>query len=197
MSFTTGGLFIPESVQLAALYRDLCDWTAVREKVLTENLLQARTMNTLKRVSREVISRLKTLRPDELDFFIAASHQEQAYLLWVAMCRRYKFIADFATEVLREHYIMLNSDLTYEDFDAFFNRKSEWHTELDGISQATRSKLRQVLFKILREADLLTADNRINAAMFSPGTLQLIHRGGSRELMYFPVFEFELKGMAQ
>ncbi len=195
MSFTTGSLFHRESVELAALYLDLGDWNSVRDKVIAENLLQARTLNTLKRVCREVISRLKTLSPDELEFLVEGNHQEQAYMLWLAVCRRYRFIADFAVEVLRERYITLKNDLTHEDFDSFFNRKSEWHLELDEITPATRGKLRQVLFKILREADLLTANNMIHAAMLTPGLLDLIHQDGGGEIMYFPVFESEVKGM--
>ncbi len=197
MSFTTGNLFHRESVKLAGLYLDLHDWKAVQERVISENLLQARTLNTLKRVCREVISRIRTLGPDELNFLVAASHQEQAYLLWLATCRQYKFIADFAVEVLRERYITLKNDLTHEDFDSFFNRKSEWHEELDRITPATRSKLRQVLFKILREADLLTANNLIHAALLSPRLLKLILRGNRGEVLLFPVFESEVWGAKQ
>ena len=197
MSFTTGSLFHQESVRLAALYLELGDWNAVRDKVITENLLQTRTLNTLKRVCREVISRLKTLSSGELEYLLEGSHQEQGYLLWLAVCRRYKFIADFAVEVLRERYLSLKSDLNHEDFDIFFNRKSEWHLELDEITPATRSKLRQVLFKMLREADLLTANNIILAAMFGSGLLELIYQGNRREFLFLPVFESELKGMAQ
>jgi len=197
MSFTTGSLFHRESVKLASLYRDLGDWNAVRDKAIAENLLQTRTLNTLKRVCREVISRLKTLSSGELEFLVDGSHQEQAYLLWLAVCRRYRFIADFAIEVLQDRYITLKTDLSYTDFDSFFNRKSEWYSELDKIRPATRSKLRQVLFKILREADLLTANNMINAAMLSPRLLDVIHRGRCGDISYFPVFESDLKRMAQ
>ena len=197
MSFTTGGLFHRESVQLAALYRDLDDWQAVHDRVIAENILQTRTVSTLKRVYREIASRLKTLNPTELAFLLEGSHQEQAYLLWLAVCRRYSFIADFAVEVLRERYITLKNDVTYDDFDAFFNQKSEWHPELDNISRATRSKLRQVLFRILREADLLSANNTINAALLNPRLLEVILQAGRREVVYFPVFESDLKGVAQ
>ena len=195
MSFTTGSLFHRESVRLAALYLDLGDWNAVRDKVITENLLQTRTLNTLKRVCREIISRLKTLSRGELELIVEGYHQEQGYLLWLAVCRRYSFIADFAVEVLRERYITLKNDLNYEDFDFFFNRKSEWSLELDKITPATRSKLRQVLFKMLREADLLTANTMIHAAMLSSRLLELIYQSSLRDLLYFPVFESELKGM--
>lgn len=197
MSFTTGSLFHRESVMLAALYLDLGDWNSVRDKVITDNVLQTRTLNTLKRVCREVISRLKTLNPSELEFLLETSHQEQAYLLWLAVCRRYRFIADFAIEVLRERYITLKTDLNYEDYDSFFNQKSEWHSELDEIRPVTRSKLRQVLFKILREADLLSANNIISAAMLSQQLIDLISRGNRREILYFPIFESDLKRMVR
>ncbi|AUZ76299.1 DUF1819 family protein [Aeromonas sp. ASNIH6] len=197
MSFTTGSLFHRESVELTALYLDLGDWSSVRDKVIAENLLQTRTLNTLKRVCREIISRLRTLSSDELEFLVEGSHQEQAYLLWLAVCRRYRFIADFAVEVLRERYITLKSDLTHEDFDSFFNRKYEWHLELGEITPATRGKLRQVLFKMLREADLLTANSMIHTAMLSPKLLSLIQRGSHRDILHFPVFESDVKGMKQ
>lgn len=196
MSFTTGGLFHREAVKLAALYLDLGDWNFVRDRVIAENLLQARTLNTLKRMCREVVSRLETLSLGEIEFLTEGSHQEQSYLLWLAVCRRYRFIADFAVEVLRERYITLKTDLSYEDFDSFFNRKAEWHPELDKITPMTRSKLRQVLFKILREADLLTANNMINAAMLSPRLVDVIHRGSRRDVLCFPIFESDLKGMS-
>jgi hypothetical protein len=195
MSFTTGSLFHRESVELATLYLDLGDWNAVRDKVIAENLLQTRTLNTLKRVCREVISRLRTFSREELEFLVEGSHQEQGYLLWLAVCRRYRFIADFATEVLRERYLTLKHDLTHEDFDSFFNRKSDWHLELDEITPATRGKLRQVLFKMLREADLLTVNNMIHAAMLSPRLLDLIHQDGHRDVLCFPVFESDVKEM--
>ncbi len=194
-SFTTGGLFRRESVKLAGLYLELGDWISVRDRVVAENLLQFRTLGTSKRICREVVSRLKTLSPDELEFLVETNHPEQAYLLWIAVCRRHKFIADFAVEVLRERYITLKPDLTCEDFDSFLNRKSEWHSNLDEIRPATRNKLRQVLFKMLREADLLTAGNTINPAMPGPNLIDLIVRGNRRDLSFFPAFESDLKEM--
>ena len=197
MSFTTGSLFHRESVKLAALYLELGDWNAVRDKVISNNLLQTRTLNTLKRVCREVISRLKTLSIEELDFLVEANPQEQGYLLWLATCRRYRFIADFAIEVLRERYITLKTDVNHEDFDSFFNRKSEWPAELDAIQPTTRNKLRQVLFRILREAGLLASNNIINAAILSPELLNAISHNNRRDVLFLPVFESDLKGMAQ
>ncbi len=194
MSFSTGGLFSRESATLAVVFSETGDWDIVRNKVLSENLLQARTNTSAQRVCREVISRLKTLNPSELDLLVHGTTQERGYLLWIAICRCYKFIADFAVEIMRERYLGLKIDLHYEDFDAFFNKKSEWHPELDNIQPATRNKLRQVLFKILREAELLTASNTINAAMLSSRLLEAISPGNRRDILFFPMSESALEG---
>jgi len=189
MSFTTGGLFRSESVKLAKLFVDLNDWEEVRDRMTSENLLQTRTFSTSKRIGREIVSRLKTLSTEELDLLTSISPQEQGYLLWIATCRRYQFIADFAIEVLREKYLSLKTDLNYDDYESFFNQKSEWHPELEEISTATRSKLRQVLFKILREADLLTDKNTINAVIPGCQLFEIIANGDRRELSLFPMVE--------
>ena len=196
MAFTTGGLFHRGSVKLAVLYLELKEWDSVRNKVFSENLLQSRTLNSLTRVSREIISRLKTLEAGELDLLISGSTQEQKYLLWLAVCRRYSFIADFAKEVIRERYISLKSDLHYEEFDYFFNKKSEWYPELEKITPTTRNKLRQVLFKILREAEILTIDHTINGSMLSKRLLDAISQERRKDVLIFPAFASGITGIA-
>jgi len=194
LSFTTGTLFHRESVKLAVLYFELHDWNAIRKKIISENLLQARTINSSKRIFQEVCSRLKTLDKNELELFVHGTTREQDYILWLSVCRRYKFIADFAVEVVRERYIGLKSYLCYEDFDSFLNIKSELHPEIDTIKLATRKKLRQVLFKMLREAELLTADNHINPVILSPRLLHAIPRERRSDILVFPVLESDIMG---
>ena len=189
MSFTAGALLQAESVTIAKLYLELGDWDEVKGKVIVDNLLQSRAVSTLKRVSYEIISRLSTLTTEELSLLVDSDYQDQAYLIWIAICRHHKFIADFATEVLRERFITFKPDLQYSDFDVFFNRKCDWHSELDSLSISTKKKLRQVLFKMLREAHFLDGKNNIKATIFSPNLLEVIERNGGRDIMYFTVSE--------
>jgi hypothetical protein len=140
-----------------------------------------------------VTSRLKTLSLNELKFLVEADRQNQAYLLWMAICRRYQFIADFAVEVIRERFLSLKADLNPVEFDIFYNRKSEWHQELDKIQPSTRGKLRQVLFKMLKDANLLTEKQVINAAMLSPELKALIANANLQEFMVLPILEINLK----
>ena len=193
MSFTTGALFHQESVNLAGLYLDKGDWNEVREEAIERNLLQARTTASAKRNCREIYSRLKHLNQDELELLVEGDHQEQAYLLWLAVCRRYRFIYDFSTEVIRERFLTLRYDLRYVDYDAFFNAKMDWHEELEKITTTTRNKLRQVMFKMLREAELLNSDSSIIPAMLSPVLINVICNHSERDLQLFPIMETEIK----
>lgn len=196
LSFTTGGLFHRESVKVAELYLVHGDWNATREVIIDQNVLQTRTLNTSKRICREVISRLQTLTLDELRFLVETNRQNQAYLLWLAICRRYRFIGDFAVEVLRERFITLKTDLNNVDFDAFYNLKSEWHVELDKIQPSTREKLRQVVFKMLKEANLLTEQHVINGVMLSPEMKAIIAHANEQAAMVLPLLNLDFKGTA-
>lgn len=196
MSFSTGGLFHHESVELATMYLEQNDWNLVRDKAISENLFQVRTKSSLKRTCREVIARLKTLTRDELEFLVEANPQEQGYLLWAAVCRLYPFVYEFATEELRERYLSLKQDLSYEDFDSFFFKKSEWNSRLEEITTTTQKKLRQVLFRILRETNLLTTNHLIQAAFLTPMLVDLISRSNPQDLLCFPIFESDLKDLA-
>ena len=197
MSFTTGGLFHQESVKLAVLYLDRNDWRAVRDTVLSENLLQSRTLATSKRICREIISRLSTLNTTELTSLVHANSKDQAYLLWLAVCRCYSFIADFAVEVIRERYISLNNDLRHEDFDAFLNEKSEWQPELDNLQPATKKKLRQVLFRNLHEAGLLSSQNMIQPVDLQSKALRDVARHAANDLSVFPIMGSDLKELTE
>lgn len=189
MSFTAGALLQPESVTIAKLYLEVGDWDLVKEKVIAENLLQSRALSTLKRLSHEIIARLETLSIDELTLLTESEYQDQAYILWIAICRYYRFIADFATEVLRERFITFKPDLQHSDFDTFLNRKCDWHSELDSLSVSTRKKLRQVLFKMLRDANFLDSRNNIQATMLSSRLIGIIKHNDSRDIKYFTISE--------
>ncbi|MCP4367831.1 MAG: DUF1819 family protein, partial [Deltaproteobacteria bacterium] len=105
LSFTGAGLSISGSIKIAEVYLQLRDWDAVREKVFAENLLQARTQSSVQRTFQELAPRLQELTDEQLELLVEGNHQEQRQILWYAICRRYAFIREFATEVLYEKYL--------------------------------------------------------------------------------------------
>lgn len=192
MSFTTAALVYRESLLIAELFEELGDFRSVRDRVVAENLLQMRTPNASRRICSEIISRLKLLSPEEMAIIREGTPQEAGYVLWLGVCKRYRFIFDFAVEVVREKYLRLDFDLLYEDYDAFFNAKAEWHPEVDGVASSTRPKQRQFVFRMMREAELLSEHNRILPALLTPRLVDVIRKDDAANFSVFPVNEFDI-----
>lgn len=165
LSFTSGALLTREAVITAPLYLEARDWNVVRERLCSDNLLQARTSSSGFRLAREVAQRLAALTDDELELLGDASLSERGHLMWVAACRRYAFIGDFAEEVVRERFLLLTPDLGHGDFDSFVNGKTLWHPELAEVKASTLQKLRSTVFRMLTEAELLTNGEIVHAAL--------------------------------
>lgn len=197
LSFTTGGLFLREAPVVVECYLNLGNWHKARDRVRQDNLLQVRTAAAGTRISKEVTARLEQLDDLELHTLLESSPRDQAYLLWVAACRRYDFIREFATEVLRENHLLLRRQLTFGDHDTFYNSKALWHSELDEIAHSTQHKLRQNLFRMLREADLISEQHLIQSAMLSPNLAQVLAKRGRHELLVFPAAESDIQRWLQ
>jgi hypothetical protein len=193
LSFTTGGLFLQEAPVIVERYLALRNWSQTRDQVRNENLLQVRTAAAAIRISKELISRLELLESDELEEIVNGNARDRGYLLWVAACRRYAIIHDFAIEVLREHHLLLRRQLTLGDYDAFYNAKALWRTELFEIALSTQRKLRQNLFRMLRDANLVSDQQNILPAMLSPRLARLLAVRGGNDLLVFPATESQIQ----
>jgi hypothetical protein len=189
LSFTTGAALIWESIELARLKSDQEAWDAVKAHVLENNTFQSRTDSTLKKLYGEVSRRLQCLSDDELALLGSGNDSEQKQLVWLALCRRYKLIKDFSVEVLSHYYDTARYAITHEDYDAFFNAKAEWHSNLDGSSSQTKTKARQVLFKMMKECGLVNDNNEIVAQYLSPELQDLIHSNNREDFAVFPGVE--------
>jgi hypothetical protein len=192
LCFTTGGLFVQEAPMIAECFQRVGSWREVRSQMRATNLLQVRTAAAAIRIGKEVSTRLEGLSTAELDCLVESNRRDQAYLLWAAACRRYAFIRDFAVEVLREQYLVLRRQVTPADYDSYYSSKALWHVELDEIAQSTQLKLRQNLFRMLREADLLSDQSVIHPAQLSPHLAQLLASRGKDELLIFPATDNDI-----
>ena len=182
---------------VAARYLQLGDWPVTRTQLRDQNLLQVRTAAAATRISKEVTARLQELSAEEVSALPDLSHRDQANLLWVAVCRRYPFFREFASEVLREHFLVLRRRLALTDFDSFLNAKALWHAELDDIARSTHLKLRQNLFRMLREADFLSDQYEIHPAQLSPHLAQLLARQGLQAFLVFPATDNDVQRWLQ
>jgi len=187
LSFLVGGLLAQESSIAAPIYLSLRDWKAVRSKLDRENLLHARTQASAARTGRELVPRMETLTDDEVAYLVTAPGPDRKHLMWVAFCRRYAFVAEFAEEVLRDKVLLGTMSITPEDFDRFWAAKSLWHSELDRMKPSTRRKLRNNLYLATRQAGFVTEDGLIVPPLLTPEITRFLNTAQPSELRFFPI----------
>ncbi|MEE6288803.1 DUF1819 family protein [Georgenia sp. MJ173] len=186
LSFTTGGLLATEAAVVAATYLRGHDWAATRVQVKDANLLQSRVASSTKRVLGALIPRLQLLSEPELQIVVNGTSTERGHLMWAAACRRHDLIGEFAEEVLRERFLTLAGTVSYEDYDSFYRAKAMWHDELDEVTDLSYKKLRQVLFKMLVEAGLLTTQGAIEPALLSARVAECLTERTPSDIRFFP-----------
>ena len=89
--------------------------------------------------------------------------------------------------MLHEKFLSLDYELTDFDYNAFFNRKADWHEELDELKETSRKKMKQIIFRMLREADLITEDSMIIATMLSKRFVDIVAPDSPAKLQIFPI----------
>ena len=197
LSFTTGALLAREAALLAPVYIEQRDWEQVRALAVKGNLLQTRTHRTGVRLASETVQRLSALADSEVDLLTEATASERAHLMWAAACRRYEFIGEFAEEVVRERFLLLAPMLEYQDFDGFVRAKALWHEELAELKDSTLQRLRSNVFKMLREAELLSKAGEIMPAVLSPRVAVVLSVRSPSDLRFFPIQRTGAQGAAR
>ena len=196
MSFSTGGLFVNESVAVARLHAAGSDWKQTILLALGDGATSLPKSASNRRTLREIANRVSCLTEEERTFLIDdADRPEQEALLWLATCRAYRFVREFAVEVIQDRFLSFRLDLPLSAFDHFLDAKAEWDDDLGKLNPSTKLKLRQVLFRILREAGILDVSDHIRPAYLSFRLKTLIASHNPQELLYFPGLRPE-KGVA-
>ena len=186
LSFTSGTLLASEAAVVAPIYLRKRDWKATRELAHAENLLGTRVARSNTRTLGALVPRLQLLSDDELEIVADGTSTERGHVMWTAACRKYDLIGEFAEEVLRERFLTLAGTVSYEEYDSFYRAKAMWHDELDEVTALSYQKLRQVLFKMMAEAGLLTKEGHIEPALLSSRVAECLGQRMPSDIRFFP-----------
>ncbi|EKF42234.1 hypothetical protein NA8A_11815 [Nitratireductor indicus C115] len=187
MSFSVGGLMLNESIVIAQAYQPGENWASARERLLAQGASSLPKLASQTRALREVYDRIGHLSDAERHYLsVEADRAEQQAMMWLAVCRTYPFVHEFAVEVIGERYQSWRLDLGHEVFDRFLADKAESDPSLAELSSSTCAKLRQVLFRILREAGLRNTEGRIQPIWLSGRMKRLIEENNPADLRVFP-----------
>lgn len=120
---------------------------------------------TNQRKLNEVKLRLQQLDYEERLLLRSNSALLAKQVALLACIRSYSFIADFFWHVIVTKAAVYDYSITERDYNSFFNKQSLEHPEIDQLAPSTKKKIKQVLFRMLYEAEFTNSTKKIQ---FSP-----------------------------
>lgn len=189
LSFTTGTLMLTETLLLTEHYLALGSWQKVREQVKQSNLLQGKTMKSTSTLASEIISRVRLLSDDQLRYLVQAQEKDQCYVVWLALCRRYQFIADFTVEVMGSALQTPEKTVTRPDYQAFFDQRAAFYPRLQTLSESTKKTVASFIFRMAEQAGLVDRSGKLLPIILLPGNRLFFDELSSLERRYFPGLE--------
>lgn len=187
LSFTAASLLVHENEVIADLYLQSNDWDKVQHEVIENNILQKGTVATRKREFSELKKRLTALTDLQLSYFSEATSSDSKYLALLSCFKLYQFMFEFATEIMRGKLLLFDYQLINSDYESFYDSKALSHDNLNNISETTQKKLKQVLFKILEQSELIDSvkNKNIQKPYLSEDLIKLIVQDDPKYLSAF------------
>ena len=146
LSFTSVPLRLIEMVKIAkyAVENDITDFSLVKDSGIVYGSLKN---STLKRHFRELRNRLEKLTPDQLQILINGDLNSQKQVAFLAVCKYYDFIRDFAIDVIRDKSLVYDYKINESDYNSFINNRIHFHPELEMFKDSTMKKAKQVAYQ--------------------------------------------------
>ncbi len=162
-----GSLLVPESRKVAGLLSQGLERKALAHKALEDNLLQKRSPSTAKRQVRLIVARLAPLHPDFWPIIQNGSQEQATQAILCAAIKHNHLVGDFIRQVVSTNIRTFQPQITYRDWDAFFEQCQGIEPSLTSWPDSTRAKVRQVTFRILAEARVIDSSRSKNLLPFS------------------------------
>ena len=156
MSFTAGAAMLNEMHAVAeALLACDGDWERTKDKTFKENLMEKEKMSSNVRYFALMKQRLEVLNAAELDMLVNGTVAVRRLIVLLAICKAHSFIYDFISENVRDCFYNQYEKISHANFNEFYNEKKYEHPEIEQVSELTVTKMRQVVFRILEQTELI------------------------------------------
>ena len=149
---TAGSLKVPESRVVADLLLRGFDDTDWEKALYEENVLQARTPATAKRLARLLRGRLGLMESPLWQLVRDGSGEVATHACLVAAVKHSALLGDFLDLVVREQYRVFSTALSMRLWDEYIGNCRSRDSEMPQLSESTIRRLRSSVFQILAQA---------------------------------------------
>ncbi|TVR34677.1 MAG: DUF1819 family protein [Spirochaetaceae bacterium] len=152
LSFTFGGLLIPETQAVLALYAQSNDWQTVRQQAVEQGALKKTRKSAALRYFREIRDRLGVAYQWERNALLHGPQGDCSAILLAVAARYYRVIGDFLAVVVRDRFHHGPNALESYLLRSFLEEQATSHPQISSLTPSTADKLRSVGMRMLREA---------------------------------------------
>ena len=170
------------------------NWECTFQTIIDSNLLQKNKLSTLKRELFELRDRLQNLTQKEVEYLANGYYTTE--ISFLAIIKTYSLIQEFVLEVLRNKKLLFDNILLESDWNNFIESKKAQHQQLSDLSASTLKKIKQVIFKILKDAKIIAISGKqkeIQTPYIDQKLMQLICEDNPKLLQYFLLSDSDIK----
>jgi bacteriophage exclusion system BrxA-like protein len=147
-----GSLLMEESRKIAHLLLQNTDADGWHQAIIIENLLQKRSPEAAKRQARLIKSRLILMDRALWTLVRDGLSEVASQALLAAAIKHNRLIGDFMDTILRQHWQTFTKNINVKDWNLYLDQCAQIDPKVDTWKTTTRSKLKQIVFRILAEA---------------------------------------------
>ncbi len=150
-----GSLLMEESRKIARLLLDNVDTQGWYHAIVIDNILQKRSPEAARRQSRLIKARLSGMSKGLWQLIIEGSSETTSQALLATSIKHSRLVGDFMDTVLRQHWLTFTKQITATDWKNYLEQCSQIDPQLEEWKESTRSKLKQIVFRMLAEANYI------------------------------------------
>ena len=147
-----GSLLILESRKIAQLLLAGVDETGWHQSIVIENVLQKRSPVAAKRQARLIKNRLTSMGPDLWEIIHKGANDASIQALLSSAVKHSRLLGDFMEAVVKKNWLTFTPKITTGDWKNFLETCAQIDPKINQWTDLTRSKLKQIVFRILAES---------------------------------------------
>jgi len=182
---TAGSLKLPESRVVAGLLLQGVTDSQWQSALYHDNVLQARTTETAKRLGRLIRSRLETMDEQLWRFVRDGSRIVATHACLAAAVKHSPLLGDFLDIVVRDQYRVFGTHLSASLWEDYVESCMARDPDLPEWSSSTVARLRSSVFQILAQAGYIedTRTLRLQTNYIAEEVLSYLHDRDERYVL--------------